>query len=105
MNGRRKEKKNKKMMMNNRRFYNFPRITEALYLMYFESIIEYRSTLTAGRWSERLKTSMFESSELLLLLRIMGVLALSLLIDYMIQIYSAHSALISSWNSDTSVPK
>ena len=31
-------------MMNNQRFYNFPRITVALYFMEFESIIVYRGT-------------------------------------------------------------
>ena len=32
------------VMMNNRRFYNFPRISVAVYFTYFESITVYRST-------------------------------------------------------------
>ena len=34
-------------MMNNRRFYNFPRITVAVYFTEFESIIVYRGTRRA----------------------------------------------------------
>ena len=41
------------MMMNNRRFYNFPRITVAVYFTEFESIIVYRSTRRAGCLSEK----------------------------------------------------
>ena len=40
-------------MINNRRFYNFSRITVAVYFMYYESIIVYRSTLRAGCLSEK----------------------------------------------------
>ena len=52
--------------MNNRRFYNFPRITVAVYFTEFESIIVYRSTRRAGCLSERPITSAFESSQPLL---------------------------------------
>ena len=41
------------MMMNNRRFYNFPRITIAVYLTEFESIIVYRGTRRARCLSEK----------------------------------------------------
>ena len=44
------------MMMNNRRFYNFPRITVAVYFTFtfeFESIIVYRGTRRARCLSEK----------------------------------------------------
>ena len=41
------------MMMNNRRFYNFPRITVAVYFTEFESIIVYRGTRRARCLSEK----------------------------------------------------
>ena len=46
-------------MMNNLHFYNFPRITVAVYFMYFERITECRSTRTAGVCLKRLKLSAF----------------------------------------------
>ena len=51
LNQRRKKKKKK--MMNNRHFYNFPRITVAVYFTEFESIIVYRGTLRAHCSSEK----------------------------------------------------
>ena len=39
--------------MNNRRFYNFSKITIAVYFTEFESIIVYRSTGRAGCLSEK----------------------------------------------------
>ena len=50
-------------MMNNRRFYDFPRITVAVYFMEFESIIVYRSTRRARCLSEKAYPSAFGSSE------------------------------------------
>ena len=41
------------MMMNNRRFYNFPRITVAVYFTEFENIIMYRGTRRARCLSEK----------------------------------------------------
>ena len=41
------------MMMNNRRFYNFPRITVAVYFTEFESIIVYRGTRRARYLPEK----------------------------------------------------
>ena len=67
--------------MNNRRFYNFVRITVAVYFMYFKSIIVCRSTHRAGCWSEKVIISAFRSSELLLLLKLMGMSTLSLHIE------------------------
>ena len=62
-------------MMNNR-FYNFPRITVAVYFTECESIIVYRSTRRAGCLSEKAYiTSAFESMGL------MGVSAPSLHIE------------------------
>ena len=52
-------------MMNNRRFYNFPRITVAVYFTDFESIIVYRGARRARCLSER--ASAFKSSQPLLL--------------------------------------
>ena len=40
-------------MMNNRRFYNFLRITVAVYFTEFESIIVYRGTRRARGLSEK----------------------------------------------------
>ena len=51
-------------MMNNRRFYNFPRITVAVYFTEFESIIVYRGTRRARCLPI---TSAFENSQPLLL--------------------------------------
>ena len=46
-----------------------------VYFTYFESIIAYRSTRRAGYCLKRLKTSAFRRSELLDLLRLMGMSA------------------------------
>ena len=51
--GRLNSRRKKKKKMNNRRFYNFPRITVAVYFTYFESIIVYRSTRRACSLSEK----------------------------------------------------
>ena len=67
------------MMMNNRHFYNFPRITVAVLFKYVESIT--KAILEQAVWLKRLITSVFESSEPLLLLRLMGVSAPSLYIE------------------------
>ena len=75
-----KMKEESKRMMNNLHFYNFSRITVAVYFTYFESIIVYKSTRNACSWSQRLKTFAFRSSEPLLLLRLMDVSASSLYI-------------------------
>ena len=61
-------------MINNRQFYNFPRITLAVYFTYFEGIVVLAEQVVSLK---RLKTSAFESSEPLL--RLMGVSVPSLL--------------------------
>ena len=58
--------------MNNQRFYKFPRITVVCILC--KSIIVYRSILEWAVCLKRLIISVFGSFELLLLLRLMGVL-------------------------------
>ena len=61
--------------MNNLHFFNFQRMTIAVYFTYLESITVYRSTCKAGCLSERPKTSMFGSSKLSYLLRLMDMSA------------------------------
>ena len=64
--------------MNNPGLYKFPRFTVAVYFTYFESIKALAEHVVCLK---RLKTSAFGSSELLLLLRLMGVSAPSLHIE------------------------